>query len=174
MGHITVTKEIAAPVEAVFAYVDDHKNTTKYMQGLTRWKPTTDKVHGKDAEFEVVMKAGPMDLGSVVHITDWKENATIAWKSISGFKQTGKWAFKKKGESACEATLDMEYDLGGGIAGRMVGKVAEPAVRHNLTKSVEALKETTEKLKAKTPAKAATAKRAPAGKSASKTSSAKR
>jgi uncharacterized membrane protein len=166
MGHIKIEKEIAAPVETVFAYVDDHKNTTKYMKGLTKWAPTTDVVHGKDAEFEVVMKAGPKDLGSVVHITAWTENKTIAWKSVDGFKQTGKWAFTKKGDKT-HVVFDMEYDLGGGIAGKMLGKVAEPVVRGNLEQSVNELKAQTEKLKpkaaSKAPAKTAGAAKKPGG-----------
>ena len=168
MGHIKIEKEIAAPVETVFAYVDDHKNTTKYMKGLTKWAPTTDVVHGKDAEFEVVMKAGPKDLGSVVHITAWTENKTIAWKSIEGFKQTGKWVFTKKGDST-HVVFDMEYDLGGGIAGKMLGKVAEPVVRSNLVQSVNDLKTQTEKLKSKPAAKPAAAAKKPAAKPAAKT-----
>jgi ribosome-associated toxin RatA of RatAB toxin-antitoxin module len=148
MGHITITRVIGAPIETVFTYVDDHKNTTKYMKGLTRWSPTTDVVHGKDAEFEVVMKAGPANLRSVVHITAWAENRTIGWKSVDGFKQNGKWAFSEKGDRT-QVVLDMDYEFGGGIAGRMLGKAAETPVRWNLEHSVEALKEQTERLKPK-------------------------
>ena len=49
MGHITITEEIVAPVEAVFADVDDHRNTTKYMKDLTKWAPVGSKTHGKGA-----------------------------------------------------------------------------------------------------------------------------
>jgi uncharacterized membrane protein len=146
MGHIALRRDIQAPVERVFAYVDDHRNTVRYMRGLTLWSPTTDVVHGKDAEFEVVMKAGPANLHSVVRITTWTENRTIAWRSIEGFQQKGRWAFGQRGEHT-EVTLDMEYEFGGGIAGRMLGKAAEPAVRHNLEQSVAALKEQTERLR---------------------------
>jgi uncharacterized membrane protein len=139
MGHITIKREIQAPIETVFAYVDAHKNTIKYMKGLTKWAPTTSVVHGKDAEFEVVMKAGPRDLRSVVRITAWTENRTIAWKSIDGFKQTGKWVFGRSGDHT-DAIFDMEYDLGGGFAGRLLGAAVEPVVRHNLEQSVDALK----------------------------------
>src|ERR1700737_2592520 len=59
MGRITISDSIDAPVAVVFGYVDDHRNTTKYMQGLTKWKPTTSVTHGKGAKFEVGMKAGP-------------------------------------------------------------------------------------------------------------------
>ena len=148
MGHITISDTIAASVETVFAYVDDHRNTTKYMKDLVKWQPTTDVTHGKGAKFAVGMKAGPTKLSSVVDINAWTENKTIAWSSLDGFKQTGKWSFKAKGDQT-DVTFDMDYEFGGGIAGRMLGKAAEPIVRSNLEASVRNLKSQTEKLATK-------------------------
>jgi uncharacterized membrane protein len=162
MGHIALQREIDAPVERVFAYVDDHRNTVRYMRGLTLWSPTTAVVHGKDAEFEVVMKAGPANLHSVVRITTWTENRSIAWRSIEGFQQKGRWGFSERGDHTA-VTLDMEYEFGGGIAGRMLGKAAEPAVRHNLEQSVNALKEQTERLRPAAAKRAAAKPAAPRG-----------
>ena len=154
MGRITINETIDAPVEAVFAYVDDYKNTTKYMRDLTKWKPIGAKTHGKGAIFEVAMKAGPKSLDSTIEMNQWTENKVIAWKSTDGFKQTGKWAFATKaGKTA--VTFDMEYDLGGGFAGKMLGKVAEPIVRMNCEKSVQTLKQQAEKLATKPAVKAA-------------------
>ena len=155
MGHITITEEIAAPVEAVFAYVDDHRNTTKYMKDLTKWAPVGSKTHGKGAKFEVAMKAGPMTLSSVVDITTWTENRAIGWTSREGFKQTGRWSFTEHGDGT-EATFDMEYELPGGIAGRMVSRVAEPIVRGNIEQSVRNLRTQVEKGARKSTSKATT------------------
>ena len=149
MGRITVTRTIDAPVEAVFGYVDDYRNTTKYMKDLVKWQPVGQKVHGKGAHFDVAMKAGPTTLDSSVEITAWTENRAIAWVSRKGFKQTGKWAFRGLAGSRTEATFDMEYEFPGGIAGRLVSKAAEPIVRGNIEKSVDALKGQTENLAAK-------------------------
>jgi uncharacterized membrane protein len=139
MGTITISEDIAAPVEAVFAYVDDHRNTTKYMKGLTKWAPVGSQNHGKGAKFEVAMKAGPMTLSSVVDITTWTENRAIGWTSLEGFKQTGKWSFKEVGNGS-QATFDMDYELPGGLAGKLVSRAAEPIVRSNIDQSVKALK----------------------------------
>jgi uncharacterized membrane protein len=149
MGHITVTRSIDAPLAKVFAYVDDYRNTTKYMKDLTKWKPVGSQTHGKGAHFQVAMKAGPRELGSDVLITQWTENKVIAWKSESGFKQTGRWAFRTNAEGGTEATFDMEYEFGGGIAGKLLAKVAEPLVKMNIESSVDELKRQTEKLEAK-------------------------
>jgi uncharacterized membrane protein len=146
MGRITIDMTINAPVATVFAYVDDYRNTTKYMKDLVKWQPTGKVTHGKGAQFDVGMKAGPTTLTSVVDITTWTEDATIGWHSHEGFKQIGKWGFSPKGEKATRVTFDMEYEFGGGIAGRLLGRAAEPIVRGNLQRSVETLKLHTEKL----------------------------
>jgi uncharacterized membrane protein len=168
MGRITFTETIDAPVEEVFAYVDDHRNTTRYMKDLTRWAPAGSKTHGKGAQFEVAMKAGPMTLSSVVDITAWTENRVIAWTSREGFKQTGRWSFKSSA-AGTEATFDMDYELPGGIAGRMLSRAADPVVRGNIQQSVKALKQQVERgrgakaTRATPAAKAAKAKAKPAG-----------
>ena len=168
MGHITIKETIDAPVAAVFAYVDDHRNTTKYMKDLVKWQPTTDVTHGKGSKFAVGMKAGPTTLNSVVDINAWAENRTIGWRSTEGFNQAGKWSFKARGE-ATDVTFDMEYEFGGGIAGRMLGRAAEPFVRANLEASVRNLKTQSEKRvasgskRAATPAKRSAAPRKSSG-----------
>jgi uncharacterized membrane protein len=157
MSHITITEDIAAPVETVFAYVDDFRNTTKYMKDLTKWSPVGKKNHGKGAQFEVAMKAGPMTLSSVVDITTWTANRAIGWTSREGFKQKGKWSFAASGDGTA-ATFDMDYELPGGIAGRIASRVAEPIVRGNLEQSVRALRSKVEK-EAKAATKPAARKR---------------
>jgi uncharacterized membrane protein len=145
MGRITINETIAAPVDTVFAYVDDYRNTTKYMKDLVKWQPTTNVTHGKGAKFDVGMKAGPTTLSSVVDITTWTENRAIGWTSREGFKQAGKWSFAARADKTA-VTFDMEYEFGGGIAGRMLGRAAEPIVRSNLQASVRNLKAQTEKI----------------------------
>jgi uncharacterized membrane protein len=145
MGRITIDMTINAPVTTVFAYVDDYRNTTRYMKDLVKWQPTGKVTHGKGARFDVGMKAGPTTLSSVVDITTWTENKAIGWHSNEGFKQIGIWAFTPKGEKT-QVTFDMEYEFGGGIAGKLLGRAAEPIVRGNLQRSVETLKLHTEKL----------------------------
>jgi uncharacterized membrane protein len=151
MGRITIDMTINAPVATVFAYVDDYRNTTKYMKDLVKWQPTGKVTHGKGAQFNVGMKAGPTTLTSVVDITTWLENKAIGWDSNEGFKQIGMWAFKPKGDKT-QVTFDMEYEFGGGIAGKLLGRAAEPIVRGNLQRSVETLKLHTEKLGVAKPA----------------------
>lgn len=143
MGNIEISKVISAPVGEVFGYIDDYKNTTRYMEGLTEWKPTTKIVHGKGAYFRVAMKAGPKSLGSTVEIIEWTKNKAIAWESMEGFEQTGRWSFAKH-KDGTEVTFEMSFSFGGGMAGKMLAKVSEPIVHMNLSKSLENLAEEVE------------------------------
>jgi uncharacterized membrane protein len=121
----------------------------------------------KGAKFQVAMKAGPMTLSSVVDITTWTENRAIGWTSLEGFKQKGRWSFTEDG-AGTEATFDMDYELPGGIAGRMLSRVAEPIVRGNIEQSVRALKRQVESAavkaaaRTKPPLRAAPGSRTPA------------
>src|SRR2546421_1222488 len=148
MGHINVSRTINAPADVVFSHVDDYRNTTKYMKDLTKWKPVGSQTHGKGAHFEVAMKAGPKTLESSVLITQWVENRTIGWVSQSGFKQSGRWSFRSV-KGVTEATFDMDYEFGGGIAGKLLAKASEPIVKMNIEQSVDTLKQQAEKLAAK-------------------------
>lgn len=139
MGQITSSQVISAPVEAVFAYVDDYRNTTKYMKDLTEWTPAGSLTHGAGASFRVAMKAGPITLASVVDITTWTENSSIGWRSTDGFRQAGQWSFKPDGQRT-RATFDLDYELPGGIAGRLLSRAADPIVRGNIDESVRNLK----------------------------------
>ena len=106
MGRITIDMTINAPVATVFAYVDDYRNTTKYMKDLVKWQPTGKVTHGKGAQFDVGMRAGPTTLTSVVDITTWTENKHDRRGTLSdGFKQIGKWGFAPEGREGDERHL---------------------------------------------------------------------
>jgi uncharacterized membrane protein len=145
MGRITVTESIKAPVSTVFEYVDDYKNTTKYMKDMTKWEPVGSKTHGKGSRFTLSMQVGPLNIDGEVEIDQWVENQAIGWKTKKGFRQDGSWSFTEKG-GGTEAAFSVDFDLPGGIAGKMMAKAVEPAIKSTLEGSVKQLKAQTEKL----------------------------
>ena len=144
MATITVTETIDAPVSAVFAYVDDYRNTIQYMKDMTKWEPAGEQNHGLGSRFVLSMKVGPLNIDGEVEIDAWEENRTIGWKTLKGLRQDGSWAFREKG-GGTEATFTVEIDLPGGIAGKMMAKTIEPLLKGALQGSVRQLKAQTEK-----------------------------
>jgi uncharacterized membrane protein len=176
--------EIDRPVAEVFAFVDDYRNTTRYIVGMTQYKPTTDATNGNGARFAMVKKTtGLPDIKSEVEIHGWVEEKKIAFKSISGFENSGSYTFTAKG-SKTTVKLVNEYDItsllggGGGLfggikkaAGGALSRAAEGQARKDLTGSLGKLRELVEgsPRKMQPAAKAAPAKRpAPRSKPAAK------
>lgn len=134
-----------APVEVTFAYVDDYRNATKWMFGLSKFEATGERIRGVGAVFDGTFSVKPVNLRSTIEGTEWEENALIAFRSTSGFKNDSRWQFAKAGDADTKITVDFHYELPGGLAGRALGKMLEPivaiTVRHSeaeLRKLVEA------------------------------------
>ena len=89
------------------------------MRDLTKWEPAGERSHGKGSTFQVGMKAGPATLDSTIEITTWTENHTIGWVTRKGSRQDGTWSFHKRGNST-EATLEVNIEFPGGIAGKVI------------------------------------------------------
>ena len=144
---------IDRPVAQVFAFVDDYRNTTKYLVGMTEYKPTTDKVSGAGSRFKLVKKTtGLPDIKSEIEITGWEKDKKIVFDSISGFENGGSYTFSARGD-ATDVKLVNSYDMtsllggGGGLfgglkkaAGGAISSAAEGRARADLTKSLENLK----------------------------------
>jgi uncharacterized membrane protein len=176
--------EIDRPVGAVFSFVDDYRNTTRYIVGMTHYRPTTKVTSGKGARFDLVKKTtGLPDIKSVIEITEWEQDRKIVFDSVSGFENGGSYTFTARGDRTTVKlanTYDLTSLLGGGgglfggfkkAAGGAISKVAEGQARRDLTTSLEKLKHLVETAtpasQAKAPAKKAATparKRAPRAK----------
>jgi hypothetical protein len=151
--------EISRSAADVFAFVDDYSNTTRYVVGMTEYKPTTRQTSGKGSKFKFVKKTtGLPDIRSEIEITDWQKDKKITFKSFAGFENGGTYSFLDHGDKTVVG-LSNTYDLSsliggnrgglfGGIAkaaGGAMSKVAEGQVRKDLTTSLEKLRSLVEK-----------------------------
>jgi uncharacterized membrane protein len=130
----------AAPVDVAFGYVDDYRNTTKWMFGLAEFTPEGDKDHGLGSVFNGTFSVKPVKLHSTVECTDWKQDELIAFTSVKGFKNSSTWRFIADGPDRTTVKVDFTYELPGGIAGRALGKVLEPIVAMSIRHTDEALR----------------------------------
>jgi len=151
--------EIDRAAADVFAFVDDYKNSTRYIVGMTEYKPTGKQTSGTGSKFKFVKKTtGLPDIKSEIEITDWVKDQKITFKSFAGFENGGTYTFGGKGDKTL-VTLSNTYDLGsliggnrgglfGGLAkaaGGIASKAAEGQVRKDLTTSLEKLRSLVEK-----------------------------
>lgn len=137
--------EVDAPVDKVFAYVDDHTHTKDWMFGLARIEPVTDQLRGVGAQYDGVMKVG-VPLKARVECTAWEQDRYIEIRTVKGIHTTQRWTFTDLGGDRTRIEAWVSYTLPGGPAGRAIASAVKPvvgtAVRHTsvaLVRNVEAL-----------------------------------
>jgi uncharacterized membrane protein len=129
-----------APVAVAFAYVDDYRNTTKWMFGLAEFVPQGELDHGLGSVFRGTFQVKPVKLHSTVECTGWKQDELIAFESIEGFKNSSVWTFIPDGPDRTKVDVRFSYELPGGLAGRALGRALEPIVAMSLRHTDEALR----------------------------------
>ncbi|MEA2646480.1 MAG: hypothetical protein QOE92_1563 [Chloroflexota bacterium] len=158
MASVENSIEIERPVEQVFAFVDDYRNATKFIVGMTEYKPLGKQVSGKGSRFRLVKKTtGLPDIKSEIEVIDWAQDRKLVFQSYKGFENGGSYTFTAKGDHTvlkAHNSYDLVSLLGGGgglfgglkrAAGGAMGKVAEGTVKKDLTKSLETLRDLIEK-----------------------------
>ncbi|MGY0502488.1 SRPBCC family protein [Nocardia sp. FBN12] len=129
MTEVRIAEDCAAPAEAAFAFVNDYRNLPKFWYGIESFTPVTAQTDGLGAKFDGKMKLGPASLTSRIEVVGWEEGRLIATKSIKGIEIVATFNFIPKGEIACTVDADINFSVGGGIAGKVLSKTIEPFVK---------------------------------------------
>lgn len=135
-----------APLAAAFAYIDDYRNASSWMFGLTKLEPAdAGPTHGLGAVYDGTFQVKPVKLSSRVEVTAWEQDSLIAMTSIKGFTNSSTWRFAAAGPERTKLSVKFSYELPGGLAGKALGRAMEPivsmTVRHTdaaLRKNIEA------------------------------------
>jgi uncharacterized membrane protein len=151
--------DVAAPPEHVWAFVTDPTRTLDYMAGVTRWEVVSARDRGLGARYRTLMRVGSAEVGGLVETVEYDEPWDIAWTSVTGLDQRGRWRLRPSGPERTRVELRLSYGVAGaGIAGWIAEHVAAPTVRGNLRRSLLELRRQVEHEQAR--ARAAARRRA--------------
>ena len=137
--------DVNAPSEAVWAFVDDPSRYLHFMSGITRWEVVGEQASGTGARYRMLMHVGSAEVGGVVEVVEHDEARDMAWVSVVGVDQRGRWRLREKaGRGDTPVTrveLRLSYGVAGsGIFGWLADHVAAPTVRGHLRRSLQQLK----------------------------------
>jgi uncharacterized membrane protein len=152
--------EVAAPRDAVWAFVTDPVHTLHFMADLTRWEIASDHDRGLGARYRTLMRVRSAEIGGLVEVVEYDEPRDLAWTSVTGIDQRGRCRLRERGSHRTHVELRLSFGApGGGIAGWLAEQVAAPTVRASLHRSLRELKRQVEHEQARA---AAAARRAAA------------
>ncbi|HWC26881.1 MAG TPA: SRPBCC family protein [Solirubrobacteraceae bacterium] len=152
--------DVAAPPELVWRFVDEPARYLHFMSGITRWEVVSDQVSGCGARYRTLMRVGSAEVGGLIEIVEHDEPYDLAWTSVTGIDQRGRWRLRERPGARTRVELRLQYGVAGsGVVGWIAEQIAAPTVRENLRRSLLELRRQAEHEQARA---AAAARRAAA------------
>ncbi len=98
--------------------IADFNNYLDFVDGLTRWEPVSEKTSGLGARFRMLLHVGSADVGGVIEVVEWHEPTDLAFSSVTGVDQRGRWRVREGREGGTRVEFRWSYGVAGaGIAG---------------------------------------------------------
>ena len=134
--------EISSSPEGVWEHLADPARYLHFMSGFTRWEVVSDEPTGEGARYRMLMRVGSAEVGGLVEIVEHEEPRDLAWTSVTGIDQRGRWRLRERaGGVRTRVELRLQYSVAGaGVAGWLAEQIAAPTVRENLRRSLRELK----------------------------------
>jgi uncharacterized membrane protein len=132
---------ISAPPRLVWDYVTDPSNALHYMSGVTRWEVCSDIDRGLGARYRMLIKVGATEVGGLIEVVEWDELRDMAWSSVTGIDQRGRWRLRELEDGRTRVELRFAYGVaGGGIFGMISERISAPTLTGHLRRSLHQLK----------------------------------
>jgi uncharacterized membrane protein len=153
--------EIGARCALVWEQVSDPGRYLHFMSGVTRWEVVGEQRSGVGARYRMLIQVGSAEVGGLIEIVEFSEERDMAWSSVTGVDQRGRWRLREVGGGRTRVELRFAYGVAGsGIIGYLAEHVAAPSLRSHLHRSLQQLKRQVEHEKLRRDAAARQASRA--------------
>ena len=132
---------ISAPPRLIWDYVAEPGNALHYMSGVTRWEVVGEQRTGLGARYRMLIQVGSAEVGGLIEVVEFSEERDMAWSSVTGVDQRGRWRLRGIGGDRTRVELRFAYGVAGaGITGYISELVAAPSLRSHLRRSLQQLK----------------------------------
>jgi uncharacterized membrane protein len=136
--------EVRASRAQVWEVIADAERHPMFMAGLTRWDVQNGTHMKVGTRINMRMKVGSAQVGSLIEVTEFDAPADLAWNSVTGIDQRGRWRLREIGHGRTKVTLRLAYQAPGGLLGWIVDQIGARDVRRNLRRSLDTLKDQVE------------------------------
>ena len=144
MGMIQISTVAQAPAGVAFAFVDDYRNVPEWMFGVTTFEPLGVQTAGLGSEFDAVMQLGPKVMKSKIRCTEWVQDEVITLESYEGMANSSSLRFRAVDEEHTELSVAFGYEFPGGLAGKALAKIIEPAIQMAIRQTEQDLRKAVE------------------------------
>jgi uncharacterized membrane protein len=133
--------QMAAPIEHVWSIISDPERMLSFMSGVTRWEVAGEKPTGLGARYRVLFRIGAAEVGGLIEIVEWDEPCELAWTSVTGLDQRGRWRLRELPRGRTRVELRLAYGVAGaGLAGWLAERIAAPTVSSHMQRTLQQLR----------------------------------
>jgi carbon monoxide dehydrogenase subunit G len=137
--------DISASPDQVWEFITDPERYLHFMSGITRWEVAGDQLTGCGARYRMLMRVGSAEVGGLVEVTEWEEPRDMAWNSVTGVDQRGRWRVRERAAGRTHVEFRLSYGVAGaGILGYLSERLSAPTVQGNIRRSLQQLKRAVE------------------------------
>ena len=86
------------------------------------------------------MHVGSAHVGGLIEIVEYDEPSEMAWTSVTGIEQRGRWRLREQEDGTTRVTLRLSYSAPGTFLSTVADVVSARMVKSNLRESLERLK----------------------------------
>jgi uncharacterized membrane protein len=131
---------VTADRRDVWDLVGDPARYPDFMPNLERWENVTDGLVDTGSRFTVHWKIGAAPVGGVIELVEFDEARDLAWISITGVSQRGRFRLRDAGAGRTKVTFRLSYQSPGGLLGLIADRIAARQVGRTLTASLKNLR----------------------------------
>src|SRR3954468_6837715 len=110
------------------------------MAGITRFDVSDGRQRGPGARYSMRMLVGSAHVGGLVEVVEWDPPREMAWTSVTGIDQRGRWRLREQDDGTTRVMLRLSYSAPGTFLSTVADGVSARMVKSNLRESLERLK----------------------------------
>jgi uncharacterized membrane protein len=133
--------EVTASPQEVWDFLAEPENYLRFMSGVTRWELAGEARSGLGARFRMLLRVGAAEVGGLIEFVEWSEPRDMAWTSVTGVDQRGRWRIRALPHERCRVELRYAYGVAGsGLSGWIAEHVAAPTIRRHIRRTLQQLR----------------------------------
>jgi uncharacterized membrane protein len=138
---VAAKTNVLAPIDQVWSFVSDPERVLSFMSGVTRWEVVDERRTGLGARYRVLFRIGAAEIGGLIEVVEWDEPTELAWTSVTGVDQRGRWRLRELSKGRTKIELRMAYGVAGsGLWGWIAEQVAAPVLSGHLRRTLNQLR----------------------------------
>lgn len=134
--------DVAAGRKDVWAKVTDTSQWPRLIDNVRQMEPAGDTaaMAALGSRYRMRMHVGSADVGGLVEVVELDQNRDLAWTSVTGIDQRGRWRLRDLPEGGTRIELRLSYGAPGGIVGVLTEQLTVGHVRTNVRRGLARLK----------------------------------